>query len=72
MFHPHTRGEYHNSKPAMLATYGSPPHAWGILSAGTIFGIYTGSPPHAWGIHVYSLTGGVTYAVHPHTRGEYI
>jgi len=70
--HPHTRGEFLiRDWPAELDA-GSPPHAWGILITFAFVRSVQRFTPTRVGNSSVSASDALLFAVHPHTRGEFV
>jgi len=70
--HPHVRGEYTRSNPAMTSEYGSPPRAWGILCQLSLRKTFRRFTPTCVGNTPDAPARPSKVAVHPHVRGEYV
>jgi len=68
--HPHTRGDNVYSFNNFISNLGSPPHAWGQLSAEVYKAIKTRFTPTRVGTTPTSFTFDALHTVHPHTRGD--
>ncbi len=63
------RGEYWHGEQEVRISFGSPPHAWGILTFITKRTRVPGSPPHAWGILLTGVTIASAAVSPPHAWG---
>jgi len=70
--HPHMRGEYRIKVACETFFFGSPPHAWGILTGITPSGVAGRFTPTCVGNTMPSDTRSSGHSVHPHMRGEYV
>ena len=70
--HPHLRGEYLSSTEWAECRLGSPPLAWGILTATTEGVVKSGITPTCVGNTPRLFLRYASTADHPHLRGEYL
>ena len=68
--HPHPRGDNTFSWAIALASFGSPPHAWGQFHPHLLRHTFATVHPHTRGDNSSVVSGSHPISVHPHTRGD--
>ena len=69
--HPHIHGEYDVEDGEIAAILGSPPHTWGILSAGILISRIIRITPTYMGNTISKVAKNAKSQDHPHIHGEY-